>query len=419
MFLYYTYVDFTFHEVLKTRRLAYVMVAFYPHFVSASCTRCGNCVEICPSYMATGEIKNSPMGRLELIRRGAAPEELFTSFSKCTMCKRCAYRCPLGLDVAEVTRIVRESLARIGYAQPYVQKVVGNFLKTGNNIGMTPKVVEMAIRVAVRRAEKEKGDAPRVFLHMDGAYREAVSGAEEAPRRKYALLFPSSSDIFEFDAALRGYIYVLHRLGFDVVISLKVPDTANYGYYLSTESMYKIAEMYLAEIRKVSPALVVFGECGHGWHVFVSIVAPKTSTPSFHIHQLTYRAYTRGVLRLEKVDVERPVVYMDPCNYSRGALPIVKEPRALLKAIVGDFAEVWIEPRDSICCLGGGGLIAPEMLNTAVKYWQKLRKRLSLGAKTVVRPCATCKAQLKRVFNAMGLDANVTGVIELVYKAVR
>ena len=419
MFLYFIYVNFTLHEVLKSRRLICVVVGFYPHFVSTSCTRCGNCVETCPSYMATGDIKNSPMGRLELLRHRAAPEELFTSFSKCTMCKRCAYRCPLGLDVAEVTRIVRDSLATRGYAQHYVQKVVGNFLKTGNNIGMAPKVVEMAIRATVRRVEKEKGDAPRVFLHLDGAYKEAASGAEEAPRRKYALLFPSSSDIFEFDTALRGYIYVLHKLGFDVVISLKVSDTANYGYYLSAESMHKIAEMYHAEIRKASPALVVFGECGHGWHVFASLVAPKTSTPTFHIHQLTYRAYTRGALRLEKVDVERPVVYMDPCNYSRGALPIVEEPRALLKAIVGDFTEAWNDPRDSICCLGGGGLIAPEMLNAAVKYWQKLRERLSLGAKTVVRPCATCKAQLKRVFNAMGLDVNVTGVVELVYKAVR
>ena len=391
-------------------------VGRYAKYAARMCVGCGNCVDICPSYIATGDLDNSPMGRIGMLRRGAGLAELYKSFYSCTMCKRCAYFCPLGLDVAEVTRQVRDFLAKSGLRHPYVEKVVNNFVNRGNNIGMPPKVVEMSVRASLKKIEKEKGAAPRVYLHDGVRYIDGVTGAEQRPGGRVALLFPSSSDIFEFDLALRGYLYLLNRLGFDVVISLKVPDTANYGYFLDNASMYKIADMYLAEISRVSPHVVVFGECGHGWHVFASLVLPRSPAPALHIHQLLHRAYTKGVLRLERVEVRKPVLYMDPCNYSRGVAPLIEEPRILLRAVVGEYIELWDSPRKSLCCLGGGGLIAPETLNTAVEYWKRFDIK---GVGTVVRPCATCKAQLKRVFNALGVDVDVTGVVELVYRAAR
>lgn len=386
----------------------------YASLAARACVKCRNCVEICPSYIATRDIKYSPMGRLELLRKGASEEEKFKVFSLCTMCKRCAYFCPLGLDVAEVTRQVRDFLAARGMAQPYVAKVVENFLRRGNNIGMPAKVVAATLRVVVKKIESEKGETARLYLY-DGEKFTDVSGAEVKPSGRYALLFPSSSDIFEFEDALKGYIYLLNRVGYDVVISLRLADTANYGYYLSGAHMYKIANMYLEEIKRVSPYITIFGECGHGWHIFTRLVAPKSPRPSAHIHQILHRALTRGELKIRRIETRGPVVYMDPCNYSRGAVPLIEEPRALLKAAVGQYVELWKNPRESLCCLGGGGLIAPEMLNTAVEYWKRAYGGIEFT--TAVRPCATCKAQLKRVFNTMGIKAETTGVVELLYKA--
>jgi len=77
--------------------------------------------------------------------------------------------------------------------------------------------------------------------------------------------------------------------------------------------------------------------------------------------------------------------------------------------------ELWKNPKESLCCLGGGGLIAPEAIELAVKYWEKAYRDVEFG--TAVRPCATCKAQLRRVFNALGIRAEVAGVVELLYRA--
>jgi len=39
-------------------------MAPYAVFAAYVCTRCRNCIEICPSYIATGELANTPIGRL-------------------------------------------------------------------------------------------------------------------------------------------------------------------------------------------------------------------------------------------------------------------------------------------------------------------------------------------------------------------
>ncbi|MEZ0318941.1 MAG: (Fe-S)-binding protein [Pyrobaculum sp.] len=387
----------------------------YAYYASKSCLQCGNCVEVCPAYLATGELKYSPMGRLAALRQKADADSLLDVFTYCSMCKRCAYFCPLGLDVAEVTRQVRDMLWRMGKSVSYVAKVVDNFEKWGNNIGLTPRVVQQALRAAVKRVEREKGQSPAVYLYNNGVFINVADGKEERPRRP-ALLFPSSSDLFEFDEALRGYMYSLWRLGLDVVVSAALADSANYGYYLSTEAMMKIADRYTEVVNKVRTDVAVFGECGHGWHVFTRLVAPRVDLPVYHIHEILAEAYLKGVLRLRRVEVAKPVAYMDPCNYSRGAGP-VKEPRLLLKAVVGDYLD-WGNPKESLCCLGGGGLIAPDKLELAVAYWKKTFGHLLGVFKTAVRPCAVCKAQLKRVFSGLGAEAQVVGVSELVYRAL-
>jgi len=108
------------------------------------------------------------------------------------MCKRCAYFCPLGLDVAEATRQIRDVLTAAGKPVPYVAKVVDNFLRHGNNVGMPPKVVAMAAKALAKKIEKEKGPAPRLYLFDGKRYLEPLSGAEERPGGRVALLFPSS-----------------------------------------------------------------------------------------------------------------------------------------------------------------------------------------------------------------------------------
>ena len=96
------------------------------------CVRCGACADKCHFYIGTGDPKNMPVLRAELIRSvyrryfttagrlfgplaGARDltedvlKEWFYYFYQCTECRRCSVFCPYGIDQAEITMIGRDS----------------------------------------------------------------------------------------------------------------------------------------------------------------------------------------------------------------------------------------------------------------------------------------------------------------------
>ena len=100
--------------------------------------RCGACADKCHFYIGSGDPKNMPVLRAELMRsiyrryfhdRGPRSsdrwlvareltedviKEWFYYFYQCTECRRCSVFCPYGIDTAEITMIGRELLNLIG-----------------------------------------------------------------------------------------------------------------------------------------------------------------------------------------------------------------------------------------------------------------------------------------------------------------
>ena len=101
------------------------------------CVRCGACADKCHFYIGSGDPKNMPVLRAELMRSvyrryfttagrlfgalaGARDltedvlKEWFYYFHQCTECRRCSVFCPYGIDTAEITMIGRELLNLVG-----------------------------------------------------------------------------------------------------------------------------------------------------------------------------------------------------------------------------------------------------------------------------------------------------------------
>ncbi len=95
------------------------------------CVRCGACADKCHFFIGSGDPKNMPVLRAELMRsiyRGEFTtagkilgriaggrkltkdviKEWFMYFYQCTECRRCSVFCPYGIDTAEVTMMARE-----------------------------------------------------------------------------------------------------------------------------------------------------------------------------------------------------------------------------------------------------------------------------------------------------------------------
>ena len=78
------------------------------------CMACRCCCDVCPSYAATEDDRDSPMYRLLTIRRildGDGPDAgMRRSLNGCTLCGDCDAACP---EEIGVTRAIREMRAEL------------------------------------------------------------------------------------------------------------------------------------------------------------------------------------------------------------------------------------------------------------------------------------------------------------------
>src|SRR5476651_1585451 len=71
------------------------------------CVHCGICTATCPTYVLLGDERDSPRGRIALIKAmleqgGAPPKETVTHVDRCLSCLACVTACPSGVDYAQL-----------------------------------------------------------------------------------------------------------------------------------------------------------------------------------------------------------------------------------------------------------------------------------------------------------------------------
>ena len=119
------------------------------HLFMDICVRCGACADKCHFFIGTGDPRNMPVLRAELLRsvyrrnftlagklmaemvgaRDLTPavlKEWWYYFFQCTECRRCSVFCPYGIDTAEVTIMARELLNLLGLNIDWIMTTVSN-----------------------------------------------------------------------------------------------------------------------------------------------------------------------------------------------------------------------------------------------------------------------------------------------------
>jgi len=77
------------------------------HAAIRKCVHCGFCTATCPTYVLLGDERDSPRGRIELIKAmledgGAPSKETVTHIDRCLSCLACKTTCPSGVDYAQL-----------------------------------------------------------------------------------------------------------------------------------------------------------------------------------------------------------------------------------------------------------------------------------------------------------------------------
>ena len=425
------------------------------------CVRCGACADKCHFFIGTGDPKNMPVLRAELLRSvyrndfttagkilgkmvGAREltfdvlKEWWYYFFQCTECRRCSIFCPYGIDTAEITIMARELFNLLGLNIDWIATPVANCYRTGNHLGIQPHAYIDMMDFFADDIEEITGIKVEPSFNKKGAD---------------ILFITPSGDVFADPGTYTamGYMMLFHYLkekyGFDITWSTYASEGGNFGFFTSHETMKRLNAKMYAEAKRLGVKWIIGGECGHMWRVINQYmdtmngpadfmeepVSPITgtkfenakSTKMVHIAEFTADLIKHGKLDL---DVSRndhlKVTYHDSCNTARG-MGILDEPRYVIKNICNNFFEM---PANTIremtfCCGSGSGLNAGEDMElrmvgglaraNAVKYVHEKH-----GVNMLACICAIDRAALPPLMEYWVPDVDVTGLHEMVGNAL-
>ncbi len=118
------------------------------------CMACGTCSAGCP---VTGLEGFDPRKVVRMVLMGR-DEELTGSPLPwiCTMCGKCEYACPMGINIVAIMRTIRGMVER-GKVPGMIHKGVELCLKTGNNLGLPAEDFTFIIEDVAEEMAKEPG----------------------------------------------------------------------------------------------------------------------------------------------------------------------------------------------------------------------------------------------------------------------
>jgi Fe-S oxidoreductase len=425
------------------------------------CVRCGACADKCHFFIGSGDPKNMPVLRAELIRsvyRGELTKagqilgnlaggrkmtldvlkEWWYYLYQCSECRRCSVYCPYGIDTAEITIIGRELLNLLGLNIDWIAKPVANCYRTGNHMGIQPHAMKGMFDFFVDEIEDITG------VRVEPNYNK--KGAD--------ILFVTPSGDFFGDPGTytcMGYIMLFHYLkeeyGLDVTWSTYASEGGNFGFFTSHEMMKRLNSKIYMEAKRLGVKWILGGECGHMWRVLHQYmdtmngpadfleepVSPITgtkfenakSTKMVHIIEFTADLIKNGKLKLDKSRNDNlKVTFHDSCNPARG-MGMLEEPRYVIKNVCNHFQEM---PENTIrehtfCCGGGSGLNAGE--NEELRMMGGLPRANAVkhvhekyGVNMLACVCAIDRAVLPSSMEYWVPEVQVTGVHEMVSNAL-
>jgi Fe-S oxidoreductase len=421
------------------------------------CVRCGACADKCHFYIGTGDPKNMPVLRAELLRsvyrkyfttggkllgrRAGAREltmdvfkELWYYAYQCTECRRCSVFCPYGIDTAEITIMVRELINLLGCNTDWIMGPVANCYRKGNHLGLEPHTIQSNIEMMCDDIEEITG------IRIEPTFNR--KGAE-------ILFVTPSGDLFGVPGVYTcmGYLMLFHELGLDYTWSTYASEGGNFGFFTSLEMAKRLYYKIYAEAERLGVKWILGGECGHMWrlwHQYLATfwkppenledpVSPITGTKFEHassskiVHVVEFTAdlIRHGKIKLDPSRNDHlKVTFHDSCNTSRG-MGFFEEPRYVIKSVCNHFYEM---PENTIrektfCCGSGSGLNSSEDMElrmrgglpraNAVRYVHE-----RYGVNMLANVCAIDRAALPTLMQYWVPEVDVCGVHELVGNAL-
>jgi heterodisulfide reductase subunit D len=379
-----------------------------------ACTRCGECLNVCPVYAQRKDEDIDPRGKIKSFKSfirsqygiwakifgpKKLDEEKLKKFSemvyRCTLCGECSISCPVSIDAKSLWLALRETLVEKGHYPKAVDQVRANLRQAHNILGNENQ--ERAEWVA------SLGDLPDHHYQKEKARVAFFVGC-------VASFFPMVQRI------PRAFVEILKRTETD--FTLLGGEEWCCDFPLIGAGMKREAEPLirhnLEEMKKKGVEEVVFAcpSCYHTWsHEY------KTDLKIFHSSQFIKELIDEGKISFK--DKKLRITYHDPCDLGR-ASKVYEAPREVLRSIPGVELVEMEGNRDQCKCCGGGGnleMVDPEI--SAALAQAKIKEIQATGADTVVTSCQQCVRTIMTTARRKKIPVTAMDITEFILKNMK
>ena len=407
-----------------------MMLDHYSRVVS----RCSLCASTCQIYQATGDREDIPCYRSNLLLdvykrhftiggflKGRISgkdyltdekiQQMADTYWNCTACRRCVLECPMGIDHGLITHLGRYILSEIG---------------------IVPRALAISTREQLEGATKNTSAIPVPALKDTLEFLEEDMLEEKSVEIKFPIdvkdseyvFFAAVSDYLMEADTLMGIAAVFTATGDSWTIGTEDFDGINYGLFYSDRMLERVLKNVDKETKRLNGRKILIGECGHASrtakYFMPTFCGGSEAYPVVSILEYTYNVWKEGRLKLDPNIITEKVAYHDPCNFARN-LWIINQPREVLKSFCKNYVEMTPTGENNICCGGGGGTVSIDEIRpyrTTVGGKLKADQIRKSNCEILVAPCANCKKQLRELVEDQGIDCEVVGFHDLIYRAL-
>jgi glycolate oxidase iron-sulfur subunit len=417
--------------------------------VVQQCMHCGMCLPTCPTYDATKLERNSPRGRIALMRaiaddRLEPTREFGEELYYCLGCLACMTACPAGVNYAELFEHARAEVERVGVMNNPRRSLIrwftvkwlfmdlrrlqllGLVLRLYQQLGVQSLIRRSGVlKLLPKRLRELEAMTPQVQAKFSAELIAPITPARGDSKYRVAMLVGCAQDLIFSDVNL-DTVEVLSRNGCEVITP---PDQHCCGSLHAHNGELELArELARRNIDQFPPdqfdAIITnAGGCGshlkHYTHLLAkdSRYAARAELWDKKVKDIHEWLAHIGI-QTPRVNGAAPIraTYHESCHLTHGQ-KITNQPRTLLKAIPNlQLTEL---PESSWCCGSAGiyNIIQPEMANDLLD--RKVKHIKSTGAQVVATGNPGCLLQVINGCKREGMNVRVVHPITLLAEAYR
>ena len=417
--------------------------------VVQQCMHCGLCLPTCPTYDATKLERNSPRGRIALMRAIADGRlEASRAFAEemyfCLGCLACMTACPAGVNYAELFEharaeaeqsmvldspkrsAIRNLTLRWLFMDLHRLRMVGLAMRLYQQLGIQSLVRWSGLmRLFPQRLLELEAMTPAVQKQFSAEMIPPFTPADAKAKYRVAVLTGCAQDLI-FSDVNRDTVEVLARNGCDV---LTLPEQVCCGSLHAHNGEWELAqELARKQIDLIPPSefdAIITNAAGCGSHLkhYSKLLA---GDPVYERRAELWDSKVRDIhewLILIGIDppaaLDNPpskVTYHEACHLCHGQ-KITAQPRQLLRKIPNLNL---VELPESMWCCGSAGiynLIQPEMAGELLE--RKVKHIRGTGAEVVATGNPGCLLQVQNGIRQAGLPIRVVHPVTLLAEAYR